>query len=93
MNWDHVWDLKRRWKVSAQAILYRALDLHLIDAVEFRRAYKSMSARREIRNEPYEPPEETPELFRKAIQTLWQRKKIGADKPRTFTGPCRRLRT
>lgn len=80
VNWDHVFELKERWKVSAQAILYRALDLHLIDAVEFRRAYKYMSARRWIREEPNEPPMESPELFRKAMQTLWQRKKIGADK-------------
>jgi Zn-dependent peptidase ImmA (M78 family)/transcriptional regulator with XRE-family HTH domain len=80
VNWDHVFDLKQRWKVSAQAILYRALDLHLIDAVEFRRAYKTMSARRWIRDEPHEPPDESPELFLKAVRTLWQRKKLGADK-------------
>jgi len=80
VNWEHVFDLKRRWKVSAQAILYRALDLRLIDAVEFRRAYKMMSARRWVKDEPHEPPMESPELFRKAMQTLWQRKKIGADR-------------
>jgi Zn-dependent peptidase ImmA (M78 family) len=75
-----VFALKQRWKVSAQAILYRALDLRLIDAVEFRRAYKVMSGRGWLRDEPHEPPMESPELFRKAMQTLWQRKKIGTDK-------------
>jgi len=79
INWDHIFQLKARWKVSAQAILYRALDLHLIDAVEFRRAYKTMSARRWVRDEPHEPAQESPELFRKAVQTLWQRKKMGAE--------------
>jgi Zn-dependent peptidase ImmA (M78 family)/transcriptional regulator with XRE-family HTH domain len=79
-HWPHVFELKQRWKVSAQAILYRALDLRLIDAVEFRRAYKVMSARGWVRNEPHEPPFESPELFRKAMQTMWQRRKIGADK-------------
>lgn len=78
INWDHIFELKKRWKVSAQAILYRAYDLRLIDVLEFRRAYKTMSARGWVRKEPSEPENESPELFRKAMQTLWQRKKIGA---------------
>ena len=80
VNWDHIFDLKQRWKVSAQAILYRALDLHLIDAVEFRRAYKIMSVRRWLRDEPHEPAMESPELFRKAMNLLWQRKAMGVDR-------------
>jgi Zn-dependent peptidase ImmA (M78 family) len=76
----HLFALKQRWRVSAQAILYRALDLRIIDAVQFRRAYKIMSARRWVRDEPLEPPMESPELFQKAMQTLWQRKKIGVDR-------------
>ena len=80
VDFDHVFALKKRWKVSAQAILYRAYDLRLIDAVEFRRAYKMMSARRWIKDEPFEPNEEAPELFRKAVQTLWQRKGFGAER-------------
>ena len=80
VDWDHVFAMKARWKVSAQAILYRALDLHVIDAVEFRRAYKFMSARGWVRAEPNEPPMESPELFQKAMHTLWHRKKIGTDR-------------
>lgn len=75
---EHVLELKKRWKVSAQAIVYRAYDLHLIDAVEFRRVYKLMSSKGWIKGEPSEPPAESPELFRKTVQTLWQRKKLGA---------------
>jgi Zn-dependent peptidase ImmA (M78 family)/transcriptional regulator with XRE-family HTH domain len=78
VNWDNVFELKARWKVSAQAIVYRAYRLHLIDAVEFRRAYKTISARGWLKLEPQEPPHESPALFRTGLQTLWQRKKLGA---------------
>ncbi|HVX39182.1 MAG TPA: XRE family transcriptional regulator [Gemmatimonadaceae bacterium] len=78
LDWVRVFELKARWKVSAQAIVYRAYDLGLIDAVEFRRAYKTISARGWRKGEPEEPPPERPELFRTALQTLWERKKIGA---------------
>ena len=74
---DHILELKKRWKMSAQAIVYRAFDLRLINAVEFRRAYKLISARHWLREEPFEPQREVPEMFRNARQTLWQRKKIG----------------
>jgi Zn-dependent peptidase ImmA (M78 family)/transcriptional regulator with XRE-family HTH domain len=75
---DHILELKLRWKVSAQAIAYRAYSLGIINAVEFRRIYKMMNARHWLKQEPNEPEHEAPELFRIAIQTLWQRRKIGA---------------
>lgn len=78
VNWPKMLDLKDRWKVSIQAMIYRAYDLDLIDAVEFRKAFKRISARGERKNEPNEPEQERPELFNKAMATLWQRKKISA---------------
>jgi len=70
IDWHRMFQLKRRWKVSMQAMVYRAYDLHLIDAVEFRRAYKFMASKGWLRNEPEEPELERPELFRKAMKTL-----------------------
>jgi hypothetical protein len=78
VNWSKVFDLKRRWKVSAQAMIHRAYDLDLINAVEYRRAYKAISAKGWRKGEPEEPEAEHPELVKKAIATLWERKKIGA---------------
>jgi Zn-dependent peptidase ImmA (M78 family) len=43
-SWNHVFKLKKRWKASAAAIIKRAYDLKLIDAVEYRQSFKYMSA-------------------------------------------------
>lgn len=77
VNWHHVYEMKRVWKVSIQAIIYRARHLGLIDAVEFRRAYKKISAEGWLKGEPLEPEPEGPELFRKVMATLFQRRRIG----------------
>ena len=39
INWSKFMELKLRWKVSFAAIIYRAYDLGLIDAVKYRNAY------------------------------------------------------
>jgi Zn-dependent peptidase ImmA (M78 family) len=52
--------------------------LDLINAVEYRRAYKAISARGWRKSEPHEPEPEHPELIKKAMTTLWERRKIGA---------------
>ena len=36
--------MKKRWRVSAAAIVRRAFDLKMIDAADYQRAYKFMSA-------------------------------------------------
>ncbi len=69
--------MKKRWGVSMQAISYRALHLGLIDVIEHRRIYKLLASRQWIRQEPNEPQLETPELFRRALQTLWEKKFVG----------------
>lgn len=74
VDWGLMLELKLRWKVSLQAMLYRAYDLALIDALEFRRAYKALSFRRWVQSEPEEPAPERPELFRHAMATVREKK-------------------
>src|SRR5262249_41700185 len=66
-SWSHVFDLKRRWYVSASAIIRRAFNLKLLDAITYRRCYQQMSVRGWLKNEPYEPafvgPEWLPSAF------------------------------
>ncbi|HVS12137.1 MAG TPA: XRE family transcriptional regulator [Planctomycetota bacterium] len=70
MGWPHLFELKRRWKVSVAAIVRRAFDLDLIGPAEYRRRYKYMSARGWRKGEPHEPPSEAAELLPIAIQEL-----------------------
>jgi Zn-dependent peptidase ImmA (M78 family)/transcriptional regulator with XRE-family HTH domain len=78
VDWTRAFELKKRWKTSVQAIVYRAFDLDLIDLLEFRKAYRTMSARGWLKGEPEEPQPEPPELFAKTMHMLWEKKRIGA---------------
>lgn len=70
-SWTHILELKRRWKVSAQAIVRRSYDLGLIDAVTYRQAFKAMSARGwRSKGEPHEPAFQNPEMFSVALNAL-----------------------
>lgn len=69
-SWDHVFQLKRRWRVSAAAIVRRSYDLGLIDSVSYRQAYKYMSFKRWTKGEPYEPEFQQPELLASALSAL-----------------------
>jgi Zn-dependent peptidase ImmA (M78 family) len=69
-SWEHVFDLKRRWRVSAAAIVRRAYDLGLLDAVAYRRAFQYMSFKAWNRGEPYEPSFQSPELLSNALNAL-----------------------
>lgn len=62
-------DLKRRWKVSVLAILYRAHQLELIGAAQYRRWMKVASIRgwRSGTPEPNEPGTLRPELLDRAF--------------------------
>jgi Zn-dependent peptidase ImmA (M78 family) len=66
-SWKHIFDLKRRWHVSAGAIVRRAYDLGLLDAVGYRQAFKYMSAKGWTKGEPYEPVFQQPELLEMAL--------------------------
>ena len=70
-SWPHIFDLKRRWRVSAAAIVRRAYDLGLLGAVGYRQAFKYMSAKGwRTTGEPYEPAFQPPELFAAALGAL-----------------------
>ncbi len=71
-SWQHVLELKQRWRVSAAAIVRRAYDLRLIGAVTYRRAYQHMSAQgwRSGKGEPCEPTFQEPELLASALGAL-----------------------
>jgi Zn-dependent peptidase ImmA (M78 family)/transcriptional regulator with XRE-family HTH domain len=71
-SWQRVLEIKGRWRVSAAAIVRRAYDLRLIDAVTYRRAYQTMSARgwRSGKGEPCEPTFQQPELLTSALHAL-----------------------
>jgi Zn-dependent peptidase ImmA (M78 family)/transcriptional regulator with XRE-family HTH domain len=70
-SWNFMFELKRRWQASAAAIIRRAYDLHLIDAVTYRRSYQYMSAQGwRTKGEPYEPSFQQPELLTIALSSL-----------------------
>ena len=70
-SWNFMFELKRRWQTSAAAIIHRAYDLHLIDAVTYRRSYQYMSAQGwRTQGEPYEPAFQQPELLAMALSSL-----------------------
>ena len=70
-SWMHIFALKRRWRVSAAAIVRRAYDLGLLGAVEYRKAYKHMAWKGWLKNgEPEEPSFQPPELLASALNSL-----------------------
>lgn len=60
-SWTHIFDLKRRWFISASAIIRRAFTLSLIDAITYRRCYQYMSMHGWLKREPHEPTFAGPE--------------------------------
>ena len=70
-DWHAIFALKRRWVVSAQAIIRRAYDLKLIDAAQYRSGNVYLSRQGFKRSEPCEPAEsERPEMLRAALIEL-----------------------
>jgi Zn-dependent peptidase ImmA (M78 family)/transcriptional regulator with XRE-family HTH domain len=82
-SWEHVFELKRHWQVSAAAIVRRARDLGFIDENAYRRAFQYMSFKKwRTEGEPYEPLFQEPELFVNAINAL------GHDVAKTVSELC-----
>jgi len=67
-DWGYLLELKRHWGVSLQAIIYRAYQLGLIDAAEYRVRFRYIAKRGWRTDEPEEPSSDEPELFRLALQ-------------------------
>jgi Zn-dependent peptidase ImmA (M78 family)/DNA-binding XRE family transcriptional regulator len=85
-SWNHIFELKKRWRVSAAAIVRRSYDLRLIGAVTYRRAFQYMSAQGwRTKGEPHEPEFQEPELLGTAIGHL------GSDVELTIDQLCHEL--
>ncbi len=68
LNWDHIFELKRRWGVSAAALVRRAYDLGALTEASYRRA--NIRLRQFGQEEPAELPPEVPTLLNRAIELL-----------------------
>lgn len=70
LNWDHFYELKRRWKVSVQGLLRRAYDLNVLSEASYRRAFVHLNKIGERRHERDEPEHEHPTLLQRALSEL-----------------------
>ena len=72
LHWSELYELKRRWKVSVRAIIYRAHYLGLISAQQYRSANVTLNKSGQARKEDLddEIPIEQPEVLRMAFQLL-----------------------
>jgi Zn-dependent peptidase ImmA (M78 family)/transcriptional regulator with XRE-family HTH domain len=76
ISWPHIFDLKRRWRVSLAAIIRRAYDLGLVEAAAYRHACQYISLKKWNHGEPEEPTFQDPELFLPALLSLGSRVKM-----------------
>ncbi|GGE05208.1 MULTISPECIES: XRE family transcriptional regulator [Rhizobium] len=83
LNWQAIYDMKLRWKVSAAAIIRRAYDLNIISADQYRTGYIHLSKTGQKKSERYDDkiPAEEPELLQTAMMEL----------EKAFPGAVRRL--
>jgi Zn-dependent peptidase ImmA (M78 family)/DNA-binding XRE family transcriptional regulator len=72
LDWRGIFRLKKRWGVSVQAIIRRAYDLRLIDAVQYRNANIHISRNGWRHGEPpeTEPPVEPTEILPTAFEII-----------------------
>jgi len=72
LNWNEIFQLKLRWKVSAAAIIRRAYDLRMISADQYRTGYIHLSKTGQKKAERYDDqiPLEEPELLPSAMRAL-----------------------
>jgi Zn-dependent peptidase ImmA (M78 family) len=69
IDWQRLTELKRRWQVALQALLYRARDLDIITDRSYTQAMKTMSARGWRKDEPIDlGSPETPVMLTKALE-------------------------
>lgn len=71
-DWTAIYNMKLRWGVSVSAIIRRAYDLALIDAIAYRRANIYLSKNGQMKNERFDDqiPLEEPELIHSAINAI-----------------------
>lgn len=80
---DAFLDLKRRWRVSIQAMIYRCSDLGIFDDGQILNMRKQVSFRKWRTQEPLDDPSiiplETPRLLTKAFEMVAQSGRMGVD--------------
>lgn len=69
LDWDHLYELKRRWGISVQALVRRAYDLGVFSEPTYRRAFMQLSSRGERVNERDETEYERTSLLAKALRS------------------------
>jgi Zn-dependent peptidase ImmA (M78 family)/transcriptional regulator with XRE-family HTH domain len=76
-------ELKARWKVAIQAMVYRCKDLGIFDEYQITNLYKQISARKWRTKEPLDDPErhpiEQPRLLRKAVEMVFAARRKGPE--------------
>lgn len=70
LNWEHIWELKRRWKVSGAAIIRRSYDLGLLSEATYRRAFVQLNQAGLRAQEPDEPPAEFPVAVMRSMNVI-----------------------
>lgn len=71
LNWDHLYELKRRWRVSVAAIVKRCFDLGRLSEASYRRAFVHLNQSGERQRESREePPPDHPVLVRNAVDIV-----------------------
>jgi len=72
LDWDHLYELKRRWKVSVSALVKRAFDLRCLSQASYRRAFVRLNRTGERFAERDEPPPEAPTLIAQSLAAIEQ---------------------
>lgn len=74
-------ELKRRWKVAIQAMIYRCKDLEIFDEFQITNLYKQISFRKWRKKEPLDDvtPLERPRLLARAVEIVVSSAKKVAD--------------
>jgi Zn-dependent peptidase ImmA (M78 family)/DNA-binding XRE family transcriptional regulator len=73
-------NLKAYWKVSIQAILYRAKELNHISTIQSQKLWRELAYKGFKKNEPYPLPPETPNLPRILIEMIHKTTRLPIDK-------------
>jgi Zn-dependent peptidase ImmA (M78 family)/DNA-binding XRE family transcriptional regulator len=77
LNWVKMLQMAKRWGVSLHALVRRAYDLRLIDAVQYRYAHVYMNKHLKIDDFlAVAPPEEYPEVLHRSVDLLREKKGI-----------------
>ena len=75
LDWLLIWELKRRWKVSAAAIIRRSRDLGILSEASYKRACIHLNEMTRMVDgqrvpEPEEPDREEPGLLTRSVEMV-----------------------